>query len=97
VELAYAETIHAAQGRTVDHALVVIDGPVEGSAVYVGLTRGRRTNHAYVTTQGDQRAIDVLDEALARSWGDLPATEIGRELTQAQPITRKRPSRGRSR
>jgi conjugative relaxase-like TrwC/TraI family protein len=76
VELAYAETVHAAQGRTVDHALLIVDGPVDGPAIYVGLTRGRKTNEAYVAADGDERAVDVLEEAIARSWGDRPATEI---------------------
>ena len=80
VELAYAETIHAAQGRTVDHALLVVDGPIDGPAVYVGLTRGRHTNDAYVTTQGGERAIEVLEEAIVRSWADRPAAEIERDL-----------------
>jgi ATP-dependent exoDNAse (exonuclease V) alpha subunit len=96
VELAYAETIHGAQGRTVDHSLLVVDGPVDGPAIYVGLTRGRETNYAYVVTRGDERAIDVLDEALARSWGDRPAHEVERELSEARRLTREQSSQGLS-
>jgi ATP-dependent exoDNAse (exonuclease V) alpha subunit len=91
VELAYAETIHAAQGRTVDHCLLVVDGPIDGPAVYVGLTRGRETNNAYVATDGE-RAIDVLETSLTQSWGDRPAAEIERELGQAEPAMGRTPA-----
>ena len=40
VELAYATTAAAAQGRTVDHALVVIDRPCDVRNLYVAMTRG---------------------------------------------------------
>jgi hypothetical protein len=41
VQLAYAETVHAAQGRTVDHAILLADDMIDGRGLYVGLTRGR--------------------------------------------------------
>jgi len=48
VQLAYASTIHAAQGGTRDAAHVVITARSTRTSVYVGLTRGRVENHAYV-------------------------------------------------
>lgn len=83
VELAYAETVHAAQGRTVDHALLVVDQPLDASAIYVGLTRGRNTNEAFVLTD-TERAIDVLDGYLTTTWADRPAADIEREIIARQ-------------
>ena len=81
VELAYAETIHAAQGRTVDHGLLVVDGgAIDGAGLYVGLTRGRMSNDAYVLIDDGALAVEVLNEALHRSWADRPATDIRAEL-----------------
>jgi conjugative relaxase-like TrwC/TraI family protein len=39
VELAYAETSHANQGRTVDRSLLLLDGPTDVAGVYVPLSR----------------------------------------------------------
>ncbi len=38
VELAYAETSHATQGRTVDRSFLYLDGPTGTSGIYVPLT-----------------------------------------------------------
>ena len=48
VQLAYASTIHAAQGGTCDAAHTVLTPRSTRTSVYVGLTRGRAENHAYV-------------------------------------------------
>ena len=53
VELAYAQTGHAAQGRTVDHSLLLVDTNIDNRGVYVPLTRGRLSNHAYVALEPD--------------------------------------------
>ncbi|SPL88455.1 putative TraA-like conjugal transfer protein [[Actinomadura] parvosata subsp. kistnae] len=50
LELGYASTAHAAQGRTVDVARALIDGRVTHQMLYVMLTRGRSANLAYVDT-----------------------------------------------
>ena len=75
VELGYAQTAHAAQGRTVDHSYLLVDGPTDARGVYVPMTRGRETNHAYVVTQPGQTPIDVLASAVSRHWIDRPALE----------------------
>lgn len=80
VELAYAETSHANQGRTVDRSLLYLDGPTGASGVYVPLTRGRESNDAYVAVQGMQTPADVLAEALSRTWVDRPAVAVRAEL-----------------
>ncbi|MCP3859158.1 MAG: hypothetical protein GY704_05865, partial [Phycisphaeraceae bacterium] len=73
VELGYAQTSHAAQGRTVDRSILVLDGPSDVRGIYVPLTRGRHHNDAYITTTSEQTAVDVFAESIARSWIDQPA------------------------
>lgn len=50
VSLAYASTVHGAQGRTVGTSHVVVGSGSDAAAVYVGLTRGRDSNDAWVVT-----------------------------------------------
>jgi len=50
VELGYATTVHRAQGMTVDTAHTLMAPSLTRSAAYVGLTRGRDTNHLYLVT-----------------------------------------------
>jgi conjugative relaxase-like TrwC/TraI family protein len=88
VELGYAETSHANQGRNVHDSYVYLDGPTDGRGIYVPMTRGRSSNHAFVTVTGEQTAADVLAEALTRDWADQPAHQVRAEL---HPPTR--PSR----
>lgn len=73
VELGYAQTSHATQGRTVDVALLLIDTPTDSRGIYTPLTRGRDANHAYVVVEDNQNATDVLAQALSREWIDYPA------------------------
>jgi conjugative relaxase-like TrwC/TraI family protein len=54
---AYALTCHKAQGLTIDVALLYGTGALTREAGYVGLSRGRRENHIYATT-------DDLDQTL---------------------------------
>jgi conjugative relaxase-like TrwC/TraI family protein len=94
VELAYAQTGHAAQGRTVDHSLLVVDGLVENRGVYVPLTRGRHSNHAYVAVAADdpRTARDVLAEAVNRDWADAPASVYRAQLEPSPPTGRSAPA-----
>ncbi len=87
VELAYAQTGHAAQGRTVDHSLLIVDGNIDNRGVYVPLTRGRRSNHAYVALEPDDPRTprDVLAEAVCRDWADIPAITYRQQLQIAAP------------
>ena len=86
VELGYAQTVHAAQGATVDHCLLVVDGPIDGRALYVGMTRGADSNHVYVAVEANQVGRDVLDAALVADWTDVPAIEVRAEFA-ARPVT----------
>jgi hypothetical protein len=80
VELGYAQTSHASQGRTVDVALLLVDSPTDSRGVYTPMTRGREANHAYVVTEDNQTALDVLGQAISRDWIDQPATARRHEL-----------------
>ena len=85
VELAYAQTSHAAQGRTVDHSLLLIDGPTDQRGVYVPMTRGRTDNHVYVIVDENHTARDILETALSQDWIDRPA-HLRRSELNPQPV-----------
>jgi len=51
-QLAYAGTIHAVQGRTVDVCRSLVKPTTGSSALYVAMTRGRDANVAYCQTDG---------------------------------------------
>jgi len=53
VELGYAATVHRAQGMTVDRAHLLADTTLTRAGVYVGLTRGRESNHLYLVTDDE--------------------------------------------
>jgi conjugative relaxase-like TrwC/TraI family protein len=61
-DLAYAGNVHVAEGRTVDTAHLVVDETVGRESFYVGMSRGRQRNTAYVTTER-VRAADLSPEA----------------------------------
>ncbi|PPG30780.1 hypothetical protein C5E10_11630 [Pseudoclavibacter sp. RFBG4] len=68
--LAYASTIHGIQGETVHGAIV---GPgVDAAGLYVGLTRGKHVNEAFLVASDDAAAERQLVESLRR--GDLEAS-----------------------
>lgn len=73
LELGYAQTSHATQGRTVDTALLLVDTPTDSRGVYTPMTRGREANHAYVVVEDNQTAVDVLNRAIGQEWIDEPA------------------------
>jgi conjugative relaxase-like TrwC/TraI family protein len=73
LELGYAQTSHATQGRTVDTALLLVDSQTDSRGVYTPMTRGREANHAYVVVEDNQTALDVLTHAITREWIDQPA------------------------
>ena len=82
VELGYAQTVHGAQGRTVDHALLVVDGHLDGRGLYVGMSRGARSNNAYVAVDGNRTGRDVLETAIHGDWADTPAIEVRAQLRE---------------
>ncbi|MCP3856217.1 MAG: relaxase domain-containing protein [Actinomycetia bacterium] len=85
VELGYAQTSHATQGRTVDRSILVLDAPTDVRGLYVPMTRGRGHNDAYITTTGEHTAADVFAESVTRSWIDQPAHARQTELAGVNP------------
>lgn len=85
VELGYATTVHRAQGATVDTTHALITAHTDRQGLYVAMTRGRDTNHAYVTLDGfthtehHQRGDDltgrqILERVLATDGSEQSAT-----------------------
>ena len=98
VELAYATTVHRAQGRTVDTAHAFVSPTTTREVLYVALTRGSESNHLYVDTHYDPdpstghdglaeipRATEVLAGVLHHEGADVSATDMIRR-TQTQSI-----------
>ena len=85
--LAYAQTAHASQGRTIDGvAITVIDPdgpPVDRAGLYVPLTRGKQSNQIFVAAETPQDARQQLEEVLDRRWIDAPAIS---HLTPEKPL-----------
>ncbi len=84
VRQAYALTVHAAQGATVDHAFVLAsDSRQLAEWGYVALTRARTHTHLYITGErepigaldpGHRGGLDVLAQAMARATAEPLAT-----------------------
>ena len=94
VELAYAATVHRAQGMTVDAGHLLLTGDMSREAAYVGLTRGRHDNRAYVVTHradvdGEHKlaaartAAEVFAGVLTRDGAQRSATETLRDVFAA--------------
>ncbi|SDD21103.1 conjugative relaxase domain-containing protein, TrwC/TraI family [Sanguibacter gelidistatuariae] len=88
VDLGYATTTHRAQGITTGHAHVLAAAGMTRENLYVAMTRGRNTNHAYVATDDVDPDCDhlpnppspaagaaILERILATSGAELSATQ----------------------
>lgn len=75
--LAYASTAMGAQGRTVDHSLLLVDGPIDAAGLYVPMTRGRDGNDVWVITEpaSPSDPVDLLAEVMHQRWIDEPAID----------------------
>jgi ATP-dependent exoDNAse (exonuclease V) alpha subunit len=71
VELAYATTVHGAQGETVDRAHVVIGEHTGAAAAYVAMTRGRESNTAHLVAENLDDARKQWVETFNRDDADL--------------------------
>ena len=97
--LAYATTQHAALGRTVDTAHVLVDGLGDRQGLYVAMSRGRDANYAYCVTQhprladvreGSQPAPELArDHRLQRERAGLPSGEgvASEEVAEVDPVS----------
>jgi ATP-dependent exoDNAse (exonuclease V) alpha subunit len=82
VELAYATTVHGAQGDTVDHAHLLIGEATGAASAYVGMTRGRHSNTAHLVADslGEARAQWV--EVFSRDRADLGPAHAAQRATE---------------
>jgi conjugative relaxase-like TrwC/TraI family protein len=83
VELAYFRTAHGVQGVTERIGGTLIDETAGLRCVYVGMTRGRHSNTAYVITEPDQDGREVLERALRRDRADLGALAQAKAIADA--------------
>ncbi len=75
----WASTIASAQGATVDHALLLARPGLDRSNLYVGLTRGRDTNHIYLAPEPEPEIKIARDTRQARD----PASQLQAMLATA--------------
>ncbi|MEO5664521.1 MAG: MobF family relaxase [Nocardioides sp.] len=71
VELAYATTVHGAQGQTVDTAHLAVGDATGAAAAYVGMTRGRRSNVAHLVAESVDEAREQWVRTFSRDRADL--------------------------
>ncbi|EHB44041.1 TrwC relaxase [Mycolicibacterium rhodesiae JS60] len=89
VHLGYAVTVQAAQGTTVDTTHALLSDRAHKGWAYVGLTRGRDANHAYLYTTDAEEAdhahaerapgIHVGRRGTARDAAAMLAQVVGRD------------------
>ncbi len=89
VELAYATTVHGAQGETVDHAHFVLGDTTGAAAAYVAMTRGRHTNTAHLVADDIDLARKQWLEVFSRDRADLGPAHAAQ--TAAEDIERYGP------
>ena len=101
VELAYATTVHGAQGETVESAHVVIGEHTGAAAAYVAMTRGRASNSAHVVAESVDDAKQQWIDVFNRDRADLGPAHARRQAIDAievygaqqrRPVPGRRPS-----
>jgi exodeoxyribonuclease V alpha subunit len=93
VELAYATTVHGAQGDTVDSAHVAISDTTGAAAAYVAMTRGRHHNVAHLVADNTDEAKQQWIDVFSRDRADLGPAHARRHAIDA--IDRYGPTRRR--
>jgi hypothetical protein len=88
VTLGYALTVHKAQGKTEERAALVVDEHMTAAQLYVGMSRGREENRAFVVCADDdpdehaprpqKDAYDVLRSVMRRGDGNESAHDVMR-------------------
>ena len=84
VQLAYAGTVHAAQGVTVDRGYVVLAQSMGLDHLYVGMTRGQQYNVAFASAV-DERPDESTGETHLR--GERTARQQVTELMETERAT----------
>ena len=83
VELAYATTIHGAQGETVDQAHLLLGETTGAAAAYVAMTRGRHHNTAHLVAETLEDARRQWIETFDRDRADLGPRHAARAAAEA--------------
>ncbi|MDF1603525.1 MobF family relaxase [Nocardioides sp. YIM 152315] len=78
VELAYATTVHGAQGETVEAAQVALGETTGAAAAYVAMTRGRESNTAHLVAETLEDARRQWVDVFSRDRADLGPTHARR-------------------
>ena len=90
VTLGYAVTAHKAQGMTVDHALVHVDDTTSAEALYVAMSRGRQSNHAYVhAEESNADPVEVFRSAVGRDTTERSTLGYLRHHNPDQTVQRE--------
>jgi conjugative relaxase-like TrwC/TraI family protein len=92
-ELGYATTVHTAQGVTADTMHGVVTGGESRQQLYTMVTRGRSSNHIYVSVvgDGDPHAVIQPDNVHVRTATELLEQILGRDgsLRSASTLQRE--------
>jgi conjugative relaxase-like TrwC/TraI family protein len=106
VRYGWASTVASAQGATVDDALLLARPGLDRNNLYVGLTRGRDSNHIYLAPEPEpeiapassrRRSVDVRQQL--RTMIDNPGeqiaahTQLADQAEPAMPGWGRRPTR----
>jgi len=95
VALGYAVTVHKAQGQTTERAALLVDERMSAAQLYVGMSRGREENRAFVICSDDDPdehvprpsndALGVLTNVIRRDDVNRSAHDVlRRNLTQSK-------------
>lgn len=82
LRLSYASTLHAAQGRTVTHALTLMDETTSAEALYVGMTRGKRSNALLVEADTVEGATQRVHETITNRTISLSEDELRARVSE---------------
>ena len=83
VELAYATTVHGAQGETVPTAHLLVGETTGAAAAYVGMTRGRDRNVAHLVADTLDEARSQWIEVFSRDRADLGPSHAAEAAEEA--------------
>ena len=83
VELAYATTIHGAQGETVEVAHLLLGETTGAAAAYVAMTRGRDRNTAHLVGDNLEDARQQWIDTFNRDRADLGPRHAAQVATEA--------------
>ncbi len=91
VELAYATTVHGAQGETAHTGHLLLGEHTHAAAAYVAMTRGREDNVAHLVAENLDEARQLWIETFGRDRADLGPAHAARRA--AEDLERYAPHR----